>query len=129
MTTPTASDSVVLDSSGWLEYLTADSKADSFARYLEGELSLLVPVIVLYEVRRILLVRKSKTLADIFLSEALKRVIIPLDEMLALEAIELGISHNLALADAIIYATAQHHGAQLVTSDAHFTNLPGVTLL
>ena len=129
MTTPTASDSVVLDSSGWLEYLTADSKADSFGRYLEGELSLLVPVIVLYEVRRILLVRKSKTLADIFLSEALKRVIIPLDEMLALEAIELGISHNLALADAIIYATAQHHGAQLVTSDAHFTNLPGVTLL
>jgi predicted nucleic acid-binding protein len=129
VTTPTASDSVVLDSSGWLEYLTADSKADSFARYLEGELSLLVPVIVLYEVRRILLVRKSKTLADIFLSEALKRVIIPLDEMLALEAIELGISHNLALADAIIYATAQHHGAQLVTSDAHFTNLPGVTLL
>lgn len=129
MTTPTASDSVVLDSSGWLEYLTADSKADSFARYLEGELSLLVPVIVLYEVRRILLVRKSKTLADIFLSEALKRVIIPLDEMLALEAIELGISYNLALADAIIYATAQHHGTQLVTSDAHFTNLPGVTLL
>jgi predicted nucleic acid-binding protein len=129
VTTQIVSNLAVLDSSGWLEYLTADLKADSFALYLEGEVSLLVPVIVLYEVRRILLLRKSKTLADIFLSEALKRVIIPLDEMLALEAVELGVSHSLSLVDAIIYATAQHHGAQLITSDAHFANLPGVTLV
>jgi predicted nucleic acid-binding protein len=33
------------------------------------------------------------------------------------------------MADAIIYATAQHHNAQLVTSDAHFANLPGVVFL
>jgi predicted nucleic acid-binding protein len=33
------------------------------------------------------------------------------------------------MADAIIYASAQHHHALLSTSDAHFANLPGVTLM
>jgi hypothetical protein len=32
-------------------------------------------------------------------------------------------------ADAIIYATARAHQAELVTSDVHFTGLPGVTIL
>jgi predicted nucleic acid-binding protein len=31
------------------------------------------------------------------------------------------------MADAIIYAAAQHDNAQLVTSDRHFANLPGVS--
>lgn len=30
--------------------------------------------------------------------------------------------------DAIIYATALHHCAPLITSDSHLANLPGVTL-
>jgi predicted nucleic acid-binding protein len=33
------------------------------------------------------------------------------------------------MADAIIYATAKAHRADLVTSDAHFTGLPGVVVL
>ncbi len=34
------------------------------------------------------------------------------------------------MADAVIYATAQAYGAQLITSDTHFDiNLPGVTLV
>jgi predicted nucleic acid-binding protein len=33
------------------------------------------------------------------------------------------------MADAIIYATAQAHQAELITSDAHFSRLPGVTLI
>ena len=125
----TVSDTVVVDSSGWLEYLTQGSKADAVARYLEGELNVLIPSIVLYEVRKILLLRQGKTLADIFWSEALKRVLVPFDEELALLAAELSILHKLAMADAIIYATAIHLKAPLITSDAHFANLPGVTLV
>jgi predicted nucleic acid-binding protein len=37
--------------------------------------------------------------------------------------------HKLATADAIIYATALNHGADLVTCDAHFDGLRGVTLI
>jgi predicted nucleic acid-binding protein len=33
------------------------------------------------------------------------------------------------MADALIYATAQAHQAELITSDAHFSGLPGVTLI
>jgi len=36
---------------------------------------------------------------------------------------------NDALADAIIYATAQLQGATLVTSDTHLDGLPGVTII
>jgi predicted nucleic acid-binding protein len=34
--------------------------------------------------------------------------------------------HKLATADAIVYATAQGHGAELLTCDAHFAMLPAV---
>ena len=129
MIATTATDTVVLDSSGWLEYLTQDAKADAIAPYLEGDVSVLIPAIVLYEVRKILLLKQSKTLADIFWSEALRRILVPIDEDLAFNAAELSVSHKLAMADAIIYATALHYNAPLITSDAHFANLPGVTLV
>ncbi|MDP1619857.1 MAG: VapC toxin family PIN domain ribonuclease, partial [bacterium] len=34
--------------------------------------------------------------------------------------------HKLAIADAVVYASALAVGAELLTSDAHFTALPGV---
>jgi predicted nucleic acid-binding protein len=125
----TAIETVVLDSSGWLEYLTDGAKAESFASYLEGSVSVLLPAVVLYEVRKILLLREGKTSADVFLSDALRRTIVPFDETLALKAAELSIIHKLSMADAILYATALHCGAPLITSDTHFADLPGVTLL
>jgi predicted nucleic acid-binding protein len=35
--------------------------------------------------------------------------------------------YRLAMADAIIYATAQHARVPLATCDHHFADLPGVT--
>jgi predicted nucleic acid-binding protein len=40
-----------------------------------------------------------------------------------------GAGDGLSMGDAIIYATARQHGARLVTSDAPFSNLPGVTMI
>jgi predicted nucleic acid-binding protein len=129
VTTPSASDVVVIDSSGWLEYITADDKADKFAPYFEGDLQILVPAIVLYEVRKILLLRRAQILADVFLSEALRREVIAVDENIALAAASISIRYTLAMADALLYASAQARAAQFVTSDMHFSNLPGVTLI
>ncbi|HEY2461841.1 MAG TPA: type II toxin-antitoxin system VapC family toxin [Candidatus Acidoferrum sp.] len=129
MTAPTASEPVVVDSSGWLEYITADTKAALFAPYFESARSILVPVIVLYEVRKILLLRSSKTLADIFVSEALRRTIVPIDEQVALSAAALSVQYQLAMADALLYATARTQDAQFITSDAHFRNLPHVKMI
>lgn len=129
MTAPTVSDPILVDSSGWLEYITSDSKADLFAPYLEGERPVLIPAIVLFEVRKILLQRQPKTVADLFVSEALRRTVVPVDEDIALSAAAIGIQHELPMADALIYAVAEKFGAELVTSDAHFKGLPRVTLI
>ncbi len=125
----TASELVLVDSSGWLEYLTGDEKADAFVAVFQGSAPVLVPTIVLYEVFKILLLRASKTDANLFLSEALRRRVVDLTDTMALAAASLSIDYKLPMADAIIYATAQEHQAELITSDAHFSGLPGVTLI
>src|SRR6266849_3567759 len=116
VTTPNGSEQTLVDSSGWLEYITADTKSQLFAPYLESEYPILVPTIVLYEVRKILLLRHTKLLADTFVSEALRRTIVPIDQELALSAAAVSIQHRLAMADALLYATAERERAEFVTS-------------
>jgi predicted nucleic acid-binding protein len=131
VTTPSVSDRCVVDSSGWVEYLGNGPKADEFAKYLEKPESLFLPTIVVYEVYKKLYREQSMILAERFLSTAFnfqEREII-LDVSLAASAAKTSLRSNLPMADAIIYATAQARGAQLITSDAHFTGLPGVTVL
>jgi predicted nucleic acid-binding protein len=61
---------------------------------------------------------------------ALRRATIaPVDESLALEAADLSLIHGLAMADSLVYATAQRHGATLVTADADFQGLPGAVVV
>lgn len=53
----------------------------------------------------------------------------PLDESLALEAADLSLEHGLAMADAMILATATRHRAAVVTAATDFEGPPGVTLI
>jgi predicted nucleic acid-binding protein len=53
----------------------------------------------------------------------------PVDESLALEAADLSLAHGLAMADALILATARRHGARIVTSDTDFEGLPDATVI
>ena len=129
MTGTTATNRFVIDSSGWLEHITEDAKADLYSPYFRGDKILLVPTIVIYEVRKILLRKHSQTIADIFVSEALRQVVVPLDEQIALDAASLSLRHQLAMADAIVYTTALRQKATLIASDDHFQNLPEVVLL
>lgn len=55
--------------------------------------------------------------------------VVPLDESLAIEAAEISLAHRLAMADAIVYATARRHRATLVTGDADFAGLPDVVVV
>jgi len=41
---------ILLDSSGWIEYLTGGPLADRYATYLTSQHSIITPTIVLYEV-------------------------------------------------------------------------------
>jgi predicted nucleic acid-binding protein len=129
VTATIGSSPVLVDSSGWLEYITSDSKADLFAPYIEGERPIIVSTIVLYEVRKVLLLRQPKTVADQFVSTALRNVLVPVDESIALVASVISIQHGLSMADALLYATAEKLEAELVTSDAHFQGFHRVTFV
>jgi predicted nucleic acid-binding protein len=121
------SELTLVDSSGWIQFLGNGPLADRFAPYMQYEGQLVVPVIVLYEVyKKLLLI--GGTPAGEFLSAALRGRVVPVDERLALLAAKISIDRRLAMADAIIYATALGVGAHLVTSDAHFQGLPQATV-
>jgi len=122
-------DLVLVDCSGWVEFLGEGPLAGKFAPYFEREESLVVPVIVLYEVYKKLLSVGGSTTADRFLSAALRSRIIQLDEHIALLSAQISLERRLAMADAMIYGTATVTGARLVTSDTHFQGLPGVTVI
>jgi toxin FitB len=131
VTTLSASDRYVVDSSGWVEYLGSGPKADRFAQYLESQAVLFLPSIVVYEVHKKVYCEQGSRLATDFLSQAFSfgERVIPLTLDLAILASQTSADTGLAMADAIIYATAHHLHAQLITSDAHFANLPKVTLI
>lgn len=54
-------------------------------------------------------------------------LVVPLSTDIARLAADLSLSHRLAFADAVIYASARKYKIELVTSDDHFEGLPGVT--
>ena len=124
---PKGSDLFLVDSSGWIEFLGDGPLVDRFAPYFEREERLIVPAIVLYEVYKKLL-SAGGSVADRFLSAALRARIMPIDERLSLLAARISLDRRLAMADAMIYATALETRAHLVTSDAHFQGLPETTV-
>ncbi|HEY4951398.1 MAG TPA: type II toxin-antitoxin system VapC family toxin [Candidatus Acidoferrales bacterium] len=119
----------VVDSSGWVAYLGDAPEAEAFGIYLEREDSLVVPTIVIYEVVKKLKLTASETTVHRFLSHAYRCREMELDSAIAIAAARISIRHRLAMADAIIYATAESAGAQLVTSDTDFRDLPGVIVV
>ena len=46
-----------------------------------------------------------------------RATIAPVDEPLALEAADLSLTHGLAMADSLVYATARRFGTTLVTGE------------
>jgi predicted nucleic acid-binding protein len=129
--TPNASKRYIVDSSGWVEYLGDGPKAKAYARFFEKDEALVLPTIIIYEVFKKLLRERGISLAEQFFAHARQLVdnTIALDTGLAVQAAQLSAETGLPMADAIIYATANAVQAELITSDAHFSGLSGVTLI
>lgn len=117
-----AATSVVLDSSCWLEFLMDTPRAALFADVLDEADALLVPVITVYEVIKKIVRELGDDIASSSLVLMQRSRIVNIDRALATQAMRNG----LPLADSLIYATAQMHGAMLWTQDQHFDGLPGV---
>jgi predicted nucleic acid-binding protein len=120
---------ILVDSSGWIEYLAERPKADLFAPYIEGSEPLVSSAIQVYEIYKVVRRDLNEERAIEAVSALRTTTIEPLAEGLALEAADVALEYGLAMADAIIFATASRHEAEIVTGDADFNGLPRVTLI
>jgi predicted nucleic acid-binding protein len=101
----------LVDTSAWIEWLMGSPVGVSVAAELPERSQWLVPTLV--QLDRVIAFTETCVVAD-------------LDTATALSAANLCARHKLATADAIVYATALAHDAELLTCDRHFENLPGV---
>lgn len=118
----------VVDTSAWIEWLIASAVGKKLANELPEKALCIVPTIVQLELSRWLWRELGEAQADQVIAYTMKCRVEPLDTATALLAADLHRQHKLATADAIVYATAVQHGAELLTCDAHFKGLPGVVL-
>jgi predicted nucleic acid-binding protein len=116
----------VVDSSAWVAYFEDERNADVFAPIIERYDQLLVPSLSLTEVFKFICRNRDETTALNHVAQMQQGVIVPLDDNLALQAAEFGLSFRLPLADSVIFATARRFDATLWTQDADFEGLPGV---
>ena len=116
----------VVDSSGWIEYLTDSPRADLFATAIEQRDQLLVPTIALFEVHKILSRSLGIEIVDQCLNVMRLGRVLDLTDKRAVAASKAARQHGLALADAAMYSTAQEHNATFWTQDVDYQNLPAV---
>lgn len=117
---------IVVDSSGWLEFLTDGPLADEYAVRLRQPLAVITPTIVMYEVYKQSKRLRSEEEAMDAVAAIQKTRVMPLTDELALTAADLSLVHKLPMADAIVLATARAHDAEVITSDRDFEGVPGV---
>lgn len=123
----------LIDSSGWLEFFTDGPLAEEYASYLSDLAQILTPTVVLYEVYKRIRRERGEEDALIAAAQLKKTQIVQLTDTIAMRAAELSLEYRLAMADAMVYATATLHSVLLVTSDSDFSPdsvpLPGVVYL
>jgi len=116
----------VVDTSAWIEWLAGSTLGKKLRKELPDKARCLVPTIVQLELSKWLTREVGEDQADQVIAYTQKCVVVPLDTTIALLAADLHRDHKLATADAIVYATARHHQADLLTCDSHFEGLPQI---
>lgn len=116
----------LVDTCGWIEWMTDTPLAKNYARFLTSSDTLIVPTLVQHELYKWLCRELDQTVALSAIAATQTATVVPLDTSIALLAADIAKEFKLATADSIIYATARQHRATLVTSDAHFEYLPSV---
>jgi predicted nucleic acid-binding protein len=116
----------LVDTSAWIEWLTGSAVGRALGPEMPEPSRWLVPTIVQYELAKWLARAADDDRADRVVAFTRTCVVAELDTRIALSAAELATAHKLAMADAIVYASARAHGADVLTCDGHFSGLPGV---
>lgn len=116
----------VVDSCGWLEYLSDGPNAEFFAAAVESTDDLVVPALSLYEVFKRVLRQRGEGDALQAVAIMQQARVVDLTSSLALASARLSIEEDLPMADSVILATARATDAVLWTQDADFAAVAGV---
>jgi len=120
---------ILIDSSGWVEFLVDGPLAGTYARALADEAEVLAPTIVLYEVYKWARRERGEETAMLIAGQMTRCRTLQLDQTIALTAADCALEHGLAMADALVYASGRLHDAVVMTSDSDFEGLAGVRYL
>lgn len=119
----------LVDTSAWIEWLIGTPTGAAVAPMIPSPDDWLVPTIVQLELTKWLTREVGEDKADSVLAFTQTCQVAVLDTRTAITAAQICRERRLATADAIVYATAQEHGVEIVTCDAHFRELPGVLFI
>lgn len=110
-------------------WICGSAVGEVVGRELPGNSEWVVPTILQYELAHWLSRERSEAAAVSAIALSTQLVVMPLDTDLATKAVDYANKHRLAMADSIVYATAVEAGADVLTCDEHFAELPGVRYL
>lgn len=116
----------LVDTCGWLEFIADSVNASNYEKAILNIEELLVPTIVIYEVFKKILNDYDEDKAITITAHMRLGKVVDFDETIAINAAKISSEKKLPMADSIIYATAERHGAVLFTQDEHFSNLKNV---
>lgn len=116
----------LVDSSGWLEYLTDGKNAKFFASVIENTDELLVSPINIYEIYKKVLLEKNDNYALQVVGLMQQAKIIEVSSSIAIQAAKFSYEYKIPMADSIIYKTARMNEAIVWTQDIDFKDLEGV---
>ena len=118
---------IVIDSSGWIEFFADGPHAEEFATRLRQPAQVLTPTVAIYEVYKWIKRERSENEAIEAVATMKKTRVVDLTEEIALVAADLSLEHSLPMADSMMLAFARSNDAELITTDAGFEKIEGVT--
>lgn len=118
----------VVDTSAWIEWVMDSQIGDELEDVFPMPDECIVPTMVLLELARWLHRENNGHLREEVMTMIRRCLVKPMDAQIAELAAQLGRTHSLNTSDSVIYATARHLGAGLLTCDSDFKDLPDVKL-
>jgi len=122
---------ISVDSYGWIERFTDGPKADLYDAVIEkaAPAEIVTSAMVLYEVYRKIKQAVNEQSALEAVAAIGQTFVVPVDQSISLEAADYSLMFGLHMADAVVYATARHYGAELYTGDEDLKGVKGVVFI